>query len=139
MSIIEREDFVMPLIQVDLLKQNDKERLRNILDTIHQCAVEAFDIPERDRYQIVNQHDPEEMILLDTGLGFERTKNQIVIRVTSKQRTQDKKELLYSLLGQRLKDRCQIEPQDLLVSIVENGDADWSFGFGKAQFLTGEL
>lgn len=129
----------MPLIQVDLLKQNDKERLRNILDTIHQCAVEAFDIPERDRYQIVNQHDPEEMILLDTGLGFERTKNQIVIRVTSKQRTQDKKKLLYSLLGQRLKDRCQIEPQDLLVSIVENGDADWSFGFGKAQFLTGEL
>lgn len=129
----------MPLIQVDLLKQNDKERLRNILDTIHQCAVEAFDIPERDRYQIVNQHDPEEMILLDTGLGFERTKDQIVIRVTSKQRTQDKKELLYSLLGQRLKDRCQIEPQDLLVSIVENGDADWSFGFGKAQFLTGEL
>lgn len=129
----------MPLIQVDLLKQNNKERLRNILDTIHQCAVEAFDIPERDRYQIVNQHDPEEMILLDTGLGFERTKNQIVIRVTSKQRTQDKKKLLYSLLGQRLKDRCQIEPQDLLVSIVENGDADWSFGFGKAQFLTGEL
>lgn len=129
----------MPLIQVDLLKQNDKERLRNILDTIHRCAVEAFDIPERDRYQIVNQHDPEEMILLDTGLGFERTKDQIVIRVTSKQRTQDKKELLYSLLGQRLKDRCQIEPQNLLVSIVENGDADWSFGFGKAQFLTGEL
>lgn len=129
----------MPLIQVDLLKQNDKERLRNILDTIHRCAVEAFDIPERDRYQIVNQHNPEEMILLDTGLGFERTKDQIVIRVTSKQRTQDKKELLYSLLGQRLKDRCQIEPQDLLVSIVENGDADWSFGFGKAQFLTGEL
>ena len=129
----------MPLIQVDLLKQNDKERLRNILDTIHRCAVEAFDIPERDRYQIVNQHDPEEMILLDTGLGFERTKDQIVIRVTSKQRTQDKKELLYSLLGQRLKDRCQIEPQDLLVSIMENGDADWSFGFGTAQFLTGEL
>lgn len=129
----------MPLIQVDLLKQKDKERLKNILDTIHQCAVEAFDIPEQDRYQIVNQHDPEEMILLDTGLGFERTKDQIVIRVTSKQRTQDKKELLYSLLGQRLKDRCQIEPQNLLISIVENGDADWSFGFGKAQFLTGEL
>ena len=41
----------MPLIQVDLLKQNDKARLKNILDTIHQCAVEAFEIPERDRYQ----------------------------------------------------------------------------------------
>ncbi|MBS7009625.1 tautomerase family protein [Anaerostipes sp.] len=129
----------MPLIQVDLLRQNDKERLKNILDTIHQCAVEAFEIPERDRYQIVNQHEPEEMILLDTGLGFERTQDQIVVRVTSKQRTQDKKELLYSLLCTKLKENCRIDPCNLLVSIVENGDADWSFGFGKAQFLTGDL
>lgn len=129
----------MPLIQVDLLKQEDNKRLKNILDTIHECAVEAFDIPERDRYQIVNQHTPEEMILLDTGLGFERTQNQIVIRVTSKKRTQDKKELLYSLLCEKLKERCGIEPCDLLVSITENSDADWSFGFGKAQFLTGDL
>lgn len=139
MSITEREESVMPLIQVDLLKQEDNKRLKNILDTIHECAVEAFDIPERDRYQIVNQHAPEEMILLDTGIGFERTQNQIVIRVTSKKRTQDKKELLYSLLCQKLKERCGIEPCDLLVSITENGDADWSFGFGKAQFLTGDL
>ena len=26
-----------------------------------------------------------------------------------------------------------------LVSIVENTDEDWSFGLGRAQFLTGEL
>ena len=129
----------MPLIQVDLQKQDDKKRLKNILDTIHECAVEAFEIPERDRYQIVSQHDPEEMILLDTGLGFERTKDQIVVRVTSKQRPREKKEQLYSLLCERLNVNCGIPPKDLLVSIKENSDADWSFGFGKAQFLTGDL
>jgi hypothetical protein len=26
-----------------------------------------------------------------------------------------------------------------MVSIVTNGAADWSFGFGEAQFLTGKL
>ena len=129
----------MPLIQVDLQKQDDKKRLKNILDTIHECAVEAFEIPERDRYQIVSQHDPEEMILLDTGLGFERTKDQIVVRVTSKQRPREKKEKLYSLLCERLNVNCGIPPKDLLVSITENSYADWSFGFGKAQFLTGDL
>ena len=129
----------MPLIQVDLQKQDDKKRLKNILDTIHECAVEAFEIPERDRYQIVSQHDPEEMILLDTGLGFERTKDQIVVRVTSKQRPREKKEKLYPLLCERLNVNCGIPPKDLLVSITENSDADWSFGFGKAQFLTGDL
>lgn len=129
----------MPLIQVDLQKQENPETLRHILDTIHECVVEAFNIPPKDRYQIVNQHDPEELILLDTGLGFERTNRQIVIRVTSKRRTQDKKEKLYELLAQQLESECSIPPKDLLISIVENGDADWSFGFGRAQFLTGEL
>jgi hypothetical protein len=28
---------------------------------------------------------------------------------------------------------------DVVVSVVENTQADWSFGFGQAQFLTGEL
>jgi hypothetical protein len=26
-----------------------------------------------------------------------------------------------------------------VVSFVENGDEDWSFGLGRAQFLTGDL
>lgn len=30
-------------------------------------------------------------------------------------------------------------PADLIVSLVENSDADWSFGAGRAQFLTKEL
>jgi hypothetical protein len=28
---------------------------------------------------------------------------------------------------------------DIIVCIVTNSDADWSFGNGRAQFLTGEL
>jgi hypothetical protein len=28
---------------------------------------------------------------------------------------------------------------DVVVSIVTNSDEDWSFGNGRAQFLTGEL
>jgi hypothetical protein len=32
--------------------------------------VEAFDVPVTDRYQIVHQHRPHELIIEDTGLGF---------------------------------------------------------------------
>ena len=31
------------------------------------------------------------------------------------------------------------KPKNLLIAIVENGDADWSFGYGQAQFITGDL
>jgi hypothetical protein len=34
---------------------------------------------------------------------------------------------------------CGIPPSDVVVSIVTNSDEDWSFGNGRAQFLTGEL
>lgn len=129
----------MPLIKVDVVKGKKKEELRNILDNVHRAAVEAFDIPERDRYQILTQHDSNEMVLLDTNLGFERSDNKMVIQVISKSRPKEKKELLYSLFVKYLEENCGIQPKDVLISITENTDADWSFGFGRAQFLTGEL
>jgi hypothetical protein len=46
--------------------------------------------------------------------------------------------MLYTKLVEELK-TCGIEQNDIVVSIVTNSDADWSFGDGRAQFLTGEL
>jgi hypothetical protein len=46
--------------------------------------------------------------------------------------------IAYAKLIEELK-TCGIEQNDIVVSIVTNSDADWSFGNGRAQFLTGEL
>ena len=129
----------MPLIRFDVIEGRDKESLRNLLDASHRAMVKAFSVPERDRYQIVHQHPAHELIIEDTGLGFERSENVVIINVTSKQRTEEQKQNLYKLLVQELGESCGIEPNDIMVSIVTNGDADWSFGFGEAQFLTGKL
>ena len=59
--------------------------------------------------------------------------------MTSKARTESQKEKLYALLAERLEEKCGISPEDLMVSITENGDADWSFGLGEAQFLNALL
>jgi hypothetical protein len=58
--------------------------------------------------------------------------------IISKQRTKEQKTNLYTNLCEELKN-CGIEPNDVVVSIVTNSDADWSFGYGRAQFLRGEL
>ena len=129
----------MPLIRFDVIEGRDKESLRNLLDASHRAMVKAFGVPERDRYQIVHQHPAHELIIEDTGLGFERSENLVIISVTSKQRTDEQKQNFYKLLVQELGESCGIEPNDIMVSIVTNGDADWSFGFGEAQFLTGKL
>jgi phenylpyruvate tautomerase PptA (4-oxalocrotonate tautomerase family) len=129
----------MPLIRFDMIEGRTETEVTNILDISHQVVVDAFKVPEGDRYQIVHQHKPYEMIIKDTGLGFERSKNVILITITTRQRTNEKKETFYKNLVNALKQECNIDPEDIMVSMVVNEGEDWSFGFGKAQFLTGDL
>ncbi|MET4655290.1 phenylpyruvate tautomerase PptA (4-oxalocrotonate tautomerase family) [Exiguobacterium sp. PvP048] len=129
----------MPLLRFDVIEGRSDEELKLLLDTAHEAMLEAFDVPERDRYQIVHTHKANEMIIEDTRLGLTRSNQVVVISVTSKTRTEEKKQALYRLLAERLEAVCGLSPADLMVSIVENDAADWSFGLGKAQFLTGDL
>ncbi|WFE12521.1 tautomerase family protein [Bacillus atrophaeus] len=129
----------MPLLRFDLIEGRDEKQLKKLLDAAHNAKTEAFTAPERDRYQIVHQHPANELIIEDTGLGLKRSKDVVIISIVSKARTESQKETLYALLSQKLEAECGISPEDLMVSITENGDADWSFGLGEAQFLTGKL
>jgi malonate semialdehyde decarboxylase len=129
----------MPLLKFDLIQGRNPQQIQALLDAAHSAMVEAFGVPESDRYQCVTQHQPGEMILKDTGLGFLRTKDIVLVTVISRPRTETQKQNFFRLLAERLKTQCGLSPDDLMISMVINSDADWSFGRGKAQFLTGEL
>jgi 4-oxalocrotonate tautomerase len=129
----------MPLLNFTILRGRTSEEIRQLLDSTHAAVVEAFGVPERDRYQIVNVREPEEVVALDTGLGFERSDQVVIIHIVSRQRSETQTKRFYELLASNLQRDCGLDPKDLIVSITENGDADWSFGGGRAQFLTGEL
>ncbi|AYB62473.1 tautomerase family protein [Ralstonia solanacearum] len=129
----------MPLLKFDIIQGRSEEKVRKLLDTTHQAMVQAFDVPSSDRYQCVTQHRPGELVLEDTGLGYTRSNDVVVLTVISRQRTQAQKVEFYRLLAQNLQASCGLSPDDLIVALVENTDADWSFGRGRAQFLTKEL
>ena len=130
----------MPLVMVDTIRgEYDEPQLRTLLDAVQDAVVEAFDVPATDRYQILTQHEPFELVALDTGLGIERSDRLVMIRLSSKARPEEAKVALYRAIARNLADRLDISGNDLVVTINENGDADWSFGHGTAQFLTGDL
>jgi phenylpyruvate tautomerase PptA (4-oxalocrotonate tautomerase family) len=129
----------MPLVKIHLVEGRDPAEVRALADTVHEVLVETFAAPERDRYQIIHQHARRGLILLDTGLGIERSDGVVVIEITQQGRDEARKKALYRRLAELLSDRGQVRPEDLIVAVSENGRADWSFGFGRAQFLTGEL
>lgn len=110
-----------------------------MLDAAHRAMLAAFKVPERDRYQIVNEYKPSRMIIEDTGLGIPRSDKVVVVQVVSRPRGKEAKQKFYRLLVEELEKSCGISPNDVMVSIVENTDEDWSFGLGRAQFLEGDL
>jgi len=129
----------MPLLNIHLVKGRRQNEVAELQQVIHEAMVEAFQVPVRDRYQIVTEHAPSHLVMEDTGLGFERTEQRVLIHITTRPRSQDMKQAFYRLVTRGLAERCGVAPQDVMFSVIENSDADWSFGFGEAQFLTGDL
>ena len=129
----------MPLMRFDVMEGRSKAEITSLLDAAHRAMLTAFKVPARDRYQIVHEHPPEHFIVQDTGLDIPRTRNVVVVTVTSRPRTRAMKETFYAELCRELKASCGIEASDVMVSIVTNTDEDWSFVHGRGQFLTGEL
>ena len=129
----------MPLLRFDLIEGRSESEIRKILDTTHEVLLETLKVPKRDRYQVVHEHKRSRIAVEDTGLGFIRSDNVLLLQVTSRPRSREMKEDFYRLLVERLAARCGIGPHDVIVNFVTNADEDWSFGDGLAQFLTGEL
>lgn len=125
----------MPLVRIDV--NASAEFAQKIADSIHDAIVEVYGIPVRDRFQVINTGSA--IIAQDAGLGFERSTGVVMIQIfTQRGRSDETKQSLYERIAQGLA-TLGIAGEDVFIGYVENGPQDWSFGFGKAQYLTGEL
>lgn len=129
----------MPLLQFDVIEGRSEQEIQTLLDTAHKVVLEAFHVPERDRYQIIRENKPYQMVFQDTGLGFERSNNLVLLRVFTSPRPQDQKLLFMRRLAEELEKQCGIAGNDLMITFITNESSDWSFAFGEAQYVTGAL
>ncbi len=129
----------MPLVRIDIQQGRTAEQVRRLADTVQDVMLDVFAAPPRDRYQIITEHPVGHIIAEDTGLGLERSDGVTVIQIFQQGRTTEQKQAAYEELAKRLESECKVRPEDLIVSVMANERADWSFGLGRAQFLDGEL
>jgi phenylpyruvate tautomerase PptA (4-oxalocrotonate tautomerase family) len=127
----------MPLVRIELIEGRTPEQVRLLSDAVHQALVEDFATPVKDRLQVIQQHRPEHMILLDLGLGFERADTRVLLQVFSQGRTSEQKQAFYAKVVALFSERGIADPQDVVISMSDNTRADWSFGLGRSQFLAG--
>jgi phenylpyruvate tautomerase PptA (4-oxalocrotonate tautomerase family) len=134
------EGVPVPLVRIDVVEgRRTREELRLLADTVQGVMLEVFAAPPRDRYQVITEHRPGQLICEDTGLGLERTDDLVVLQVFQQGRSEEQKRALYAELAARLDEATGLAPGDLIVSVVGNTREDWSFGLGRAQFLEGDL
>ncbi|KAK5939575.1 hypothetical protein PMZ80_007954 [Knufia obscura] len=130
----------MPLVKIDLIKdQGSPDEIKHLADIIQEVLIDKIAALKKDRYQIITQHEPYELICQDTGLGTERPSKLVFIQIFQQGRSKDQKQAMYGSLAENLRSKCGVDGNDLIISCSENTKEDWSFGFGESQFLTGDL
>ena len=129
----------MPLVRIDVNAGRTPEQISAIADAIHDAIVAEYGIPARDRFQIITEHQGGQIIAQDAGLDFDRSSGVVMIQIfTQRGRTTEAKQALYARIAEALGTQG-VEGNDVFIGYVENGPEDWTFGFGRAQYLTGEL
>ncbi|WP_422935719.1 tautomerase family protein [Sinomonas sp. P47F7] len=129
----------MPLIRIDVNAGRTSDEITRLSRAIHDAILAEYRIPERDYFHVVTEHVQGQIVAQDAGLGFERTGGVVMIQIfTQGGRTQEAKEALFAAIAANLAD-VGVPGEDVFIGYVENGAGDWSFGFGRAQYVTGEL
>jgi 4-oxalocrotonate tautomerase len=125
----------MPLVRISLRKGKSEEYRRAIADGVHQAMLEGLEVPKQDRFQVITEYSPNDLIYDASYLGIERTDDVVFVQITlSAGRKPPQKRKLYQRMAELLAINPGLRPQDLVINLVEVAWENWSFGNGEAQY-----
>ncbi|MEQ5837725.1 tautomerase family protein [Marinobacter sp. NFXS9] len=126
----------MPFVRISLIKGRSPDDVAAIADSVHRALVETFMVPRDDRFQVIHQHEPGELIFDRHYLGGPRSADFVLIYVTAgKPRTRETKQTFYRRIVALLAQTPGIDPEDVMVVISTTGSEDWSFGGGRMSMI----
>lgn len=120
----------MPLVNISILKGHSPEYIKAIADGVNSAVIESMGFPADDRYQIITEHEPH-------CLEYQqRTENRVMMYLIMRSgRSPESKKAFYRKVVENLAHNPGIDPANILITIAENDNIDWSFRDGKAQFV----
>jgi 4-oxalocrotonate tautomerase len=125
----------MPLVRIDLPRGKSPEYRRTIGEVVYEAMIQTINVPANDRFQIIAEHSPEDLIIDPTYLGVERSAECMVIQVfLNEGRTTELKKAFYRAVADGLHRRLGLRKQDVFIALVEVKKENWSFGNGEAQY-----
>jgi len=122
----------MPFARIDLNKGKTPEYRATLADVVYEGIVGVLKAPDGDRFIVVNEHEPENLIYDPHFLGFNRTPDFVLIQVTSTVgNNKESKFAFYRYIADELSNKLGIRQEDIMINMVFVDKADWSFGNGQ--------
>ncbi len=125
----------MPLLTFDLIEGRTEQEVKTLLDAAHRAVLRAFEVPERDRYQIVHENKAHHMVIEDTGLGLTRTRDLVVVRVYTSPRSEAQKQRFFAILQEELAEHCGLSGDDLRCRLSVTRKATGALAAGSRSIL----
>lgn len=120
----------MPLVNISILKGRSPEYIKAVADGVNAAVIETMGFPADDRYQIISEHEPSCLQLQEKS--GDRVMMYLIMRSG---RSDESKKAFYAKVVENLARNPGIDPSNVMITIVENSDIDWSFRDGVAQFV----
>jgi len=126
----------MPLARISVPTGKSADYRKTVGNVVYESMLPTLKAPEGDRFQIVTEHSPNDLILDPNYLGISRTKDAIIVQLTLREgRTVEQKKDFFKAVADGLHDRLKIRREDVFINLVETKKEDWSFGNGVAQYV----
>jgi phenylpyruvate tautomerase PptA (4-oxalocrotonate tautomerase family) len=131
---------LMPLARIDVAAETSPETVAAIGDVVYDAMVNAANVPEHDRFQIVNRHAKDELIYPAAGyLGVTYTPKIVFIQITwNAGRSIDVKKAFYKAVADGIHAKTGLRKEDVWISLIDVKREDWSFGNGEMQYAPTE-
>jgi 4-oxalocrotonate tautomerase len=126
----------MPFVRISLRQGTSPDYRQALADGVHRALIESIAIPPGDRFQVISEHAPCDLIYDPAYLGVSRSERVVFVQITmSAGRKPQQKRTLYKRMAEILAESPGLRPEDLLINLVEVAWENWSFGNGQAHYM----
>lgn len=127
----------MPLVRIDCPSTASQKECEAISNAVHTAMMKHFNVPQNDRFQIVQRRASGEMVHPAEFLGVVHTTDVVFVQIfCAPGRTLEAKKALYAEIANSIALATSIRSADVIINLVETARENWSFGNGVAQFAT---
>ena len=125
----------MPLARIDVPRGRTAAFRRLVGDVVYESMLETLQVAAHDRFQVISEHDAQDLLLDRSYLGIQRSTSCIVIQLTLNEgRSVEQKQQFYRAVADGLHERAGMRREDVFISLLEVRKENWSFGNGEAQY-----